>query len=115
MKACLERRQCNIDDCAVDESHAGTENRRGEYPEPRSFSTGSSDTSRSDYGFVAGRSHGRYRPIGCSYLSSAPRSQLPSVAAASYVVLQNWSNEAVGDTALRKSSYMRRNSPSCRS
>ncbi len=48
-----------------------------------------------------------------SYLSSAPRSQLASVAAAEYVLWQNSSNEAVGDSAFRTSSYMRRNSPSC--
>ncbi len=48
-----------------------------------------------------------------SYLSSAPRSQLASVAAAEYVLWQNSSNEAVGDSAFRTSSYIRRNSPSC--
>jgi hypothetical protein len=46
-----------------------------------------------------------------SYLSSAPRSQLPSVTAALYVLWQNSSNEAVGDSAFRTSSYIRRNSP----
>jgi hypothetical protein len=32
MKAGLQRRQSNIDDRAVDESHAGTENGGGKYP-----------------------------------------------------------------------------------
>ncbi len=43
-----------------------------------------------------------------SYLSSAPRSQLPSVAAGAYVLWQNSSNEAVGDSAFRTSSCIRK-------
>src|ERR1700736_2940363 len=49
----------------------------------------------------------------CSYRSSAARSQLPSVAAASYVLWQKSSSAATGDSALRTSWYVRRNSPSC--
>src|SRR5215471_21670674 len=59
MKASLERRQSNIDDRAVNESQAGTENGRGEYPESRFCSTRNSKIGRPDYGFVARRSHGR--------------------------------------------------------
>src|SRR6266478_3445682 len=114
-KACLEGGQSDIDDGAVDESHAGTENRRGEYPRSGLFCTGSSGACREEYAFIARWSHGSYRRLAWSYLSSALRSQLPSVAAASYVLWQNSSNEAVGDSAFRTSSYIRRNSPSCRS
>src|SRR2546425_6089922 len=61
VETCLECGESNIDDGAVDESHAGTEDRRGKYPESRFFSTRNSGTYRPDYGFVARWSHGCYR------------------------------------------------------
>src|SRR5258708_26752756 len=114
MKTRLECGESHIDDCAVDEGHAGAENRRSEYPQPRLFSTRSSGTSRPDHGFVARWSHGCYRRIAGSYLSSAPRSQLPAVATASYVLWQNSSNAPVGDSVLRTSSSTSTNSPTSR-
>ena len=56
MKAGLERRQSDIDDGAVDEGHAGTDNGRGEYPWSCFCRTKNPDVSRLDYGFVARRS-----------------------------------------------------------
>ncbi len=44
MKASLERRQSDIDDRAVDEGHAGTDNGSDEYPGSRFCRTRSSDT-----------------------------------------------------------------------
>ena len=52
MKGGLERRQSYIDDGAVDESQAGTENGRGEDPESRFHSTRNCRTRRPDDGFV---------------------------------------------------------------
>src|SRR5713101_1827172 len=72
-----------IDSTVVNVSHAGTKNRGGENPESCSSTTWNLNTHRSDYRFVARWSHGCYRRFACSYLSSARRSHLPSVAAAS--------------------------------
>ena len=57
MEATLYRRQSDVDDCAVDECHAGTENRCSKNPWSGSFSTRDCATAKSEYGFIARRSH----------------------------------------------------------
>ena len=63
MKASLERRQSDIDDRAVDKSHAGTEDGRHQDPVFCGWAAGRLSTHRADYGFVARRSYRHNRII----------------------------------------------------
>src|SRR5579863_3250224 len=77
VKARLDRRQSNVDNCAVDESHTGPENGCSEYPWPRLGPARNFDISGPDYGFIARWSHAHYgcSPVGVGFWTLAKQSE----------------------------------------